>query len=195
MNDGVSNDGPSGGPAYRRSSWMLMIALPVVLLFSTALLLSGCGQDQASAGAHATDAAVRAAGQTAGQAATLPAGVMPAARACKLVVGKPGNGFFTDPKQVHLVLTSYAKGEPVESRGDISTGMPAQTLVWVVEVHAKAVNWDHGGPPGYKPGPPDTDFSVVMNAKTGSVSDQGECNCWPLPLSTVGSVVSLPPTC
>jgi hypothetical protein len=186
MNDGVTSDGPVSGPAYKRSSWMLMISLPVALLFSTALLLSGCGQDQAPA-AHATDAADKA--------ATLPPGVMPAARACKLVIGKPGTGFFTDPKQVHLVLTSYAKGEPVESQGDISYGMPPQTLVWVVEVHAKAVNWDHSTPPGYKPGPPGTDFSVVLNAKTGAESDQGECDCWPLPLSTVGSVVSLPPTC
>ncbi|MBO0822768.1 MAG: hypothetical protein J2P27_02785, partial [Actinobacteria bacterium] len=31
-----------------------------------------------------------------------------------------------------------------------------------------------------------------MNARTGYVSDQGECTCWPLPLSTVGAVVSLP---
>jgi hypothetical protein len=74
--------------------------------------------------------------------------------------------------------------------------MPTQTLVWVVEVHAKAVNWDHSAPSGYKPsGPPDTDFSVVMNAKTGYVSDQGECRCWPLPLGKVGALVSLPPAC
>jgi hypothetical protein len=51
-------------------------------------------------------------------------------------------GFFTGPERVHLVLTSYAKGEPVESQGDISSGMPPQTLVWVVEVHAKAIHWD-----------------------------------------------------
>ena len=97
---------------------------------------------------------------------------------------------------MHLVLTTYAKGEPVESRGDISSGMPPQTLVWVVEVHAKAIHWDHSVPSGYKPpAQPDTDFSVVMNARTGYVSDQGECTCWPLPLSNAGTVVSLPPTC
>jgi hypothetical protein len=97
---------------------------------------------------------------------------------------------------VHLVLTSYAKGEPVESQGDISSGMPPQTLVWVVEVHAKAIHWDHSAPSNYKPpAQPDTDYSVVMNARTGYVSDQGECACWPLPLSKVGAVVSLPPTC
>jgi hypothetical protein len=156
----------------KRSSWMWMIAIPV-------LLISGCAQSHASA-----------------QAGSLPPGVMSAAQACRLVVGKASAGFFSGPEQVHLVLTSYAKGEPVESQGDISGGMPPQTLVWVVEVHAKAINWDHSVPSGYKaPAQPDTDFSVVMNARTGYTSDQGECTCWPLPLSTAGTLVSLPPTC
>jgi hypothetical protein len=158
----------------KRSNWMWMIPIPV-------LLLSACGQSQAATNAHAS---------------SLPPGVMSAAQACRLTVGKAGSGFFTDPEQVHLVLTTYAKGEPVESQGDISGGMPAQTLVWVVEVHAKAINWDHSVPPGYKaPAQPDTDYSVVMNAKTGESSDQGECTCWPLPLSTVGTLVSLSPKC
>jgi hypothetical protein len=121
---------------------------------------------------------------------------MSAAQACRLIVGNAGPGFFTGPEQVHLVLTTYAKGEPVESQGDISSGMPDQTLVWVVEVHAKAIHWDHSAPSTYKPpAQPDTDFSVVLNARTGYVSDQGECTCWPLPLSKVGTVVSLTPKC
>jgi hypothetical protein len=95
-------------------------------------------------------------------------------------------GILTGPEQVHLVLTSYAEGEPVESQGDISFGMPPQTLVWVVEVHAKAIHWNHSVPSGYKPpAQPDTDYSVVLNARTGYASDQGECACWPLPLSKV----------
>ena len=156
----------------KRSNWMWMI-------FILALPLSGCGQSQASP-----------------HAGSLPPGVMPAAQACRLVVGKAGPGFLTGPEQVHLVLTTYAKGEPVESQGDISSGMPPQTLVWVVEVHAKAIHWDHSAPSGYKPpAQPDTDYSVVLNARTGYVSDQGECTCWPLPLSKVGAVVSLPPKC
>ena len=208
--NGSSGNGSSGnGPAYRRSSWMLMIVLPVALLLSTGLLLSGCGQSQATAGhpgnqsaGHATEAAN--AGEAAAHETALPHGVMTAAEACRLVVGKAGSGFFTDPEQVHLVLTSYAQGEQAESQGDISGGMPAQTLVWVVEVHAKAIHWDHSTPAPAGPGgsvitpsaaPPDTDFSVVMNAKTGYVSDQGECRCWPLPLGKVGALVSLPPTC
>jgi hypothetical protein len=216
VNNGPSSNGPSSnGPVYRRSSWMLMIVLPVALLLSTGLLLSGCGQSQATAGhpgnqsaGHAADAATADAAATAGEAAAhetaLPHGVMTAAQACRLVVGRAGKGFVTGPEQVHLVLTSYAQGEPAESQGDISGGMPAQTLVWVVEVHAKAVNWDHSTPAAAGPGgsvrtpsaaPPDTDFSVVMNAKTGYVSDQGECRCWPLPLGKVGALVSLPPTC
>jgi hypothetical protein len=121
---------------------------------------------------------------------------MPAARACRQVMGKGRRGFFTGAERVHLVLSTYAKGEPAESQGDISTGMPPRTLVWVVEVHARAINWDHSVPPGYQPpARPDTDYSVVMNARTGSVSDQGECICWPLPLSEAGTVVSLPPEC
>jgi hypothetical protein len=111
-------------------------------------------------------------------------------------MGKARRGFFTGAERVHLVLSTYAKGEPAESRGDISTGMPPRTLVWVVEVHARAINWDHSVPPGYQPpARPATDYSVVMNARTGSVSDQGECTCWPLPLAEAGTVVSLPPEC
>jgi hypothetical protein len=156
----------------QRSRWMWLIVIPV-------LLLAGCGRSQGSA-----------------HAGSLPPGVMPAAQACRLVAGKANRGLFTSPERVHLVLTTYAKGEPVESQGDLSSGMPPRTLVWVVEVHAKAVHWDHSVPSGYKsPARPDTDYSVVLNARTGHVSDQGECTCWPLPLSTVGTVVSLPPQC
>ena len=156
----------------KRSSWMWMIIVPV-------LLLSGCGQSRAPV-----------------QAGSLPRGVMSAAQACRLVVGKADPGFLTGPEQVRLVLTSYAKGEPVESHGDISFGMPPQTLVWVVEVHAKAIHWNHSVPAGYKPpAQPDTDYSAVLNARSGYVSDQGECACWPLPLAKAGTVVSLPPRC
>ena len=155
-----------------RSGWMWMILIPV-------LLVSGCGQSLVST-----------------RGGSLPHGAMSAQRACRLVVGKASGGFFTGPERVHLVLTTYAKGEPVESQGDISSGMPPRTQVWVVEVHAKAVHWDHSVPSGYQsPARPETDYSVVMNARTGLVSDQGECTCWPLPLSTVGTVVSLPPEC
>jgi hypothetical protein len=153
------------------------------------MALVACGQEPAP-GAGSSDTA-----------ATLPPGVMTAARACRLVVGREPRGFFTHVEQVHLVLTTYAKGEPVESQGDISTGMPPGTLVWVVEVHAKAINWDHSAPPAM-PGstatsaaPPSTDFSVVMNARTGRASDAGECDCWPLPLGRVGTLVSLPAGC
>jgi len=156
----------------KRSNWMWMILIPV-------LLLSGCGQGPASQ-----------------RGASLPRGVISAAQACRLTIGKAGPGFFTGPERVHLVFTTYAKGEPVESQGDISTGMPPRTLVWVVEVHARAIHWDHSVPPGYQsPSRPDTDYSVVMDARTGRVSDAGECACWPLPLSKAGAVVSLPPEC
>ena len=59
--------------------------------------------------------------------------------------------------------------------------MPSGTLVWVVEIHAKAVNWNHRVSAGYAPpAQPHTDYSVVMDARTGQVSDSGECMCWPL---------------
>jgi hypothetical protein len=121
---------------------------------------------------------------------------MSAVDACRLVVGRHLAQFFQGIEQVHLVLTTYAKGEPVESKGDISSGMPAHTLVWVIEVHAKRINWNHSVPAGYKPPKePDTDFSVVMNARTGEGTESGECRCWPLPLGKVGDLISLPPNC
>jgi hypothetical protein len=156
------------------------------LLIGIALAAAGCGSARGTVTTTSTSSTE----------SSLPPGVMTAAQACKQVVEKSGRGFFTGVEEVHLVLTSYAKGEPVESQGDISSGMPPETMVWVVEVHAKAINWDHSVPSNYKaPAQPDTDFSVVMNARTGYVSDAGECTCWPLPLSKVGAVVSLPPEC
>ena len=155
-----------------RSNWTWMILIPV-------LLLSGCGQGPASS-----------------RTGSPPRGVISAAQACRLVIGRAGPGSFTGLERVHLVLTTYAEGEPVQSQGDISTGMPPGTLVWVVEVHARAIHWNHSVPAGYQPpARPDTDYSVVMDARTGHVSDQGECTCWPLPLSKAGTVVSQPPEC
>jgi hypothetical protein len=121
---------------------------------------------------------------------------MSAVDACRLVVGGRPGTFFQGIERVHLVLTTYARGEPVESGGDISYGVPPHTLVWVVEVHAKRINWNHSVPSGYKPPKkPYTDFSVVMNARTGVGTDSGECRCWPLPLRKVGDLISLPPNC
>ncbi|MBV9095424.1 MAG: hypothetical protein JO132_16365 [Streptosporangiaceae bacterium] len=121
---------------------------------------------------------------------------MSAAHACKLIVAGASPGFFAGPEQVHLVFTTYARGEAVEAQGEISTAMPPRTLVWVVEVHATAINWNHSVPPGYQPpARPYTDYSVVLNARTGQASDQGECRCWPLLLSKAGTVVSLPAHC
>jgi hypothetical protein len=162
----------------KRPSWMWMILFAVTSMTAMGLV-SGCGQRPASTGGGA-----------------LPPGVMSAAQACRQVVGRAPRGFFTHAERVHLVLTTYTKGEVAESQGDVSGAMPPRTLVWVVEVHAKAIHWNHSVPYGYQaPARPDTDFSVVMNARTGQVSDQGECTCWPLPLAKVGTVVSLPPQC
>jgi hypothetical protein len=169
------------------------------LLTAIALATAGCGSAISGPGAAAI---ISSAGPSFPPAmsptprGSLPPGVMSAARACRQVIDRARRGFFTRVEGVHLVLSTYAKGEPAESRGDISTGISPRTLVWVVEVHAKAIHWDHSVPSGYqRPARPYTDFSVVMNARTGLVTDQGECRCWPLPLSKVGIVVSLPPEC
>jgi hypothetical protein len=176
----------------------------LTMVWVTAMvLLSACGQDLAPAGGGSRSATAVWAG------GTLPPGVMSATRACTLVVGQPPSGFFAHVEQVHLVLTTYAKGEPVvadtgtlarrgraESGGGISYGMPPGTPVWVVEVHAKAINAVESGPPGStQPAQRYTDFSVVLNARTGEASDSGKCNCWPLPLWKAGTVVSLPARC
>jgi hypothetical protein len=169
----------------RRLNWPVRVRMSrsagmfAVTSVTAMVLVAGCGQKSAPALGGAP-----------------PPGVMSVTHACELVVGRAGPGFFSHPQRVRLVLTTYAKGEPVESQGDISTGMPPRTLVWVVEVHAKAIHWNHSVPPGYQPpAQPYTDYSVVLNARTGEVSDQGECRCWPLPLSEVGTVVSLSPKC
>lgn len=156
------------------------------LLCAIALATAGCGSGRGTATTTSTTKT----------ASSLPPGVMTAAQACRQVVQGSGREFFTDVERVHLVLTTYAQGEPVESEGDISSGMPPQTLVWVVEVHARAINLTFSVPPGYRgPARPANDYSVVMNARTGLTADSGECTCWPLPLSKVGTVVSLPPEC
>lgn len=136
-------------------------------------------------------------GSSAGNTTTsLPPGVLSPTRACRLVLTRHPPKFFTRVEQVHLVLTTYARGEPLESQGDLSKGMAPTTLVWVVEVHAKAVNWEHSVPPGYTPPKlPYTDFSVVMNARSGAVTDAGESRSWPLPLWKVGKLVRLPASC
>ena len=133
---------------------------------------------------------------TAGGAAPLPPGVMSAAQACRHYVrGVRG------VEQVHLVLTTYAKGEPAESSGDIATGMPPNTLVWVLDVHAKPADVERAYlamsvPPNWKPPRRRPDqYSVVMNARTGSESDWGVGPGWPEPLWKAGTVISLPPQC
>jgi hypothetical protein len=164
----------------RRQGPLLVLC---IALFLT-LCLAACGTSRPSALASSSSTTT-----------SLPVGVLTATQACTAVVDGYPSGFYIGVKQVHLVLTTYAKGEPVESQGDISPEHP-DTLVWIVEVHAKAIHWDHSVPRGYRPPkqPPD-DYSVVMDAYSGNVSDSGECTCWPLPLHTLGPVVSLPPTC
>ena len=162
--------------------------LAVVCGIMTALVV-GCGQGPVPASGSPRPGGTLA-------AAALPPGVLPAARACKLVIGREPRGFFTRIERVHLVLTTYAKGEPIESQGDTSSGMPPGTTVWVIEIHAQAINWNHSRPAGHiSQAQPDTDYSVVMNARTGRVSDSGECRCWPLPLGQAGPVISLPARC
>jgi hypothetical protein len=92
-----------------------------IMTAAAAALICGCGAARAPAGVTPES------GSTATPASTLPPGVMPATQACRLVTGREPRGFFTHIEQVHLVLTTYAKGEPIESQGDISTGMAPRT--------------------------------------------------------------------
>jgi hypothetical protein len=168
-----------------------------IMTAAAVALMCGCGAAQAPPGAAPES------GRAVTPAVTLPPGVMPATQACRLVTGREPRGFFTRIEQVHLVLTTYARGEPIESHGDISTGMAPSALVWVVEVHAQAINWDHSVPALVPPKgatqapavPAGTDFSVVISARTGDGSDAGECSCWPLPLGQAGTLISLPAGC
>jgi len=153
------------------------------------MLIAACGHGPARGGGRSDSAAAVAAGNL-----RLPHGVMSPIQACERIVFREPRGFFSRAERVHLVLTTYAEGEPVQSRGDISTGVPPSTLVWIVEVHARAVHWDHSVPAGAEM-VSDRDYSVVMNARTGRITAAGECNCWPLPLQTVGRLVSLPARC
>jgi hypothetical protein len=67
--------------------------------------------------------------------------------------------------------------------------MPPGTLVWAVEVHAEAINWDHSKPAPYGPPPqPGTAYSAVMNAHMAQVSDSGEHRCWPLSLGQAARI-------
>jgi hypothetical protein len=123
-----------------------------------------------------------------------PWSVMSAAQACRQVMRRAIPGVsFSGAERVRLVLTRYARN-PIESTREVGTArqVPLRTLVWVIEVHAKAVHWHLAYP---LPNDTDTDFSVVMTARTAVMSDFGESNHWPLPLSKLGTVVSLPPQC
>lgn len=127
-----------------------------------------------------------------------PGSVMSAAQACRQVTGRSIPGVsFSGVERVRLVLTRYDKDEPVESTRDVGTGIPPRTLVWVIEVHAQAIHWQlpYPLPHHHPPARPDTDFTVVMNARTAVMSDFGESDHWPLPLSKLGTVVSLPLGC
>lgn len=151
-------------------------------ILMAALTTAGCGSAVAGTAITASN--------------SLPAGVMSAAQACKRVVApSAGQQSLRGIEQVRLVLTTYAKGEPVQSGGDTSSGMPSGTPVWVVAVHAKVVDVPHSVPPGYKPHGHDDSLSVVMNARTGLVTDWSVGRVWPLPLWKVGKVISLSGRC
>jgi hypothetical protein len=126
-----------------------------------------------------------------------PGSVMSAAQACRQLMAKTAPGMsFSGVEQVRLVLTRYDRNQPVESTHDVGTAVPPRTLVWVIEVHAKAIHWLLPiSPPNHHPPARPTDFSVVMNARTAVLSDFGESNNWPLPLSKLGTVVNLPAQC
>ena len=170
----------------RASAWITITALFVLIV--------GAGVFSVSTTRPVTAQAVKRADATT-TTVPLPVGVIPARKVCEDFTGHRSSGFFTDIKQVRLVLTTYARGLAVES-GAIKPESPPGDLVWVVEVHAKSINWNHSVPRGYKPPKlPADDYSVVMNAHTGVSTDRGECRCWPLPLEQLGPVVRFSSSC
>jgi hypothetical protein len=111
-----------------------------------------------------------------------PAPVRSAAQACALVLDKP-QGFFEDVGQVSVVYTANSEASP------------AGGGVWVADVRAKAINWNHSVPPGYRPPRlPDTDFEQVLVPTTGSSPSAGECRCSTL-LAGMGKPVVFGPDC
>ena len=62
-------------------------------------------------------------------------------QACRTVLDDKPTGFFTDIEQIYLVLTTRSKGETTVSEiGATGAVRPDSTPVWVVKVHAKAIN-------------------------------------------------------
>jgi hypothetical protein len=163
-----------------RPAGLIRATALVVMAAAAALALAACGQ--------------RPAGPANVTSASLPRGVISAQRACDLVVRHARPGTFAGIDWVHLVLTTYGKGEPLESNGDYSAGMPRNALVWVVEVHARIIHMTYSRPPGAHPMRL-TDFSEVMNARTGRGTDFGLGHSSPLPMSKLGPMVSLPARC
>jgi hypothetical protein len=116
--------------------------------------------------------------------------------AAQCTTASQGRTITTGPHEARLAAAGSARqtrpgklttGPP----GPKFSGMPPGTLVWVVEVHADAINWNHSTPAGYgPPAQPGTDYFVVMNARTGQVPDSGECRCWPLSLGQAAMVTA-----
>jgi hypothetical protein len=171
------------GPHAFRLAWTMPAHLP---RGGSVLLGAGWEQPDASIGSFITEFVLP------------PGSVMSATQACRQVMKRAIPGVsFSGAERVRLVLTRYAHN-PIETTRIVGTALqiPLRTLVWVVEVHAKAIHWQLPFlPPTHRPTRPDTDFSVVMNARTAVMSDFGESNHWPLPLSELGTVTSLPPRC
>jgi hypothetical protein len=171
------------GPHTFRLAWTMPAHLP---RGGSVLLAAGWQQPNASIGSFIAEFVLP------------PGSVMSAAQACRQVMRRTIPGVsFSGAERVRLVLTRYAHN-PIESTREQGTArqIPLRTLVWVIEVHAKAIHWQLAyRAPSHTAPHPDTDFSVVMNARTAVTSDFGESNHWPLPLSKLGTVVSLPPQC
>jgi hypothetical protein len=170
------------GPHNFRLAWTMPAHLP---RGGSVLLAAGWQQPDASVGSFLA------------QLVLPPGSVMSAAQACRQVMARAIPGVsFSGAERVRLVLTRYTHDNPIESTPNVGTAIPLRTLVWVIEVHAKAIHWQLPyTPPNHTPTRPDTDFSVVMNARTAVLSDFDESNHWPLPLSELGTVTSLPPQC
>ena len=93
-----------------------------------------------------------------------------AAEACAYIVRGPRPGFFTDIEDIYVVWTTHGLEERYD---DYQDGASPGANVWVVDVHAKRINWNHSVPARVKE-KPSTDFVVSIYPKTGFIPGAAE---------------------
>jgi hypothetical protein len=121
-----------------------------------------------------------------------PPPILSAAQACAWVVERAAPGFFTGIESVSVVYTTVEQAEA--GHGTDGT-VPPGDKIWVVQVQAKAINWNHSVPGGGTGTTlPATDYSAYIDPATGVIPVRGECRCSIL-FADMGVPVVFPPSC